>query len=77
MPLEVVSFDMGKIPIDTRDQSCTDRIEIDLGDQYSLMVYSSYGILVLPICLHDDCELSMVGWQVRGRNSDPSSSFRV
>jgi hypothetical protein len=54
-PVEVVGFDMRKIPKDTRDRPRTDGLEPVLGDLYSLTVASSFGILVLPIFLLEDC----------------------
>ena len=52
--MEVIGFDMRKIPKDTRDWPHTDRLEPVLGDHYSLTVASSVGILVLSIFLLDD-----------------------
>jgi len=41
--VEVVGFDMRKIPNDTRDLPHTDGLEPVLGDLHSLMVASCYG----------------------------------
>jgi len=54
-PVEVVGFDMRNIPKDTRDRPRTDGLEPVLGDLYSLMVASSFGILVLLKFLLEDC----------------------
>jgi hypothetical protein len=53
-PVEVIGFDMRKIPKDTRDWPPTDGLEPVLGDLDSLTVTSSYGILALPIFLLKD-----------------------
>jgi len=55
MPVEVVSFDMRKISNDTRDRPHPDRLKPVLGDLHSLTVASSFGILVLPIFVLEDC----------------------
>jgi len=75
-PVEVVGFDMWKIPKDTRDRPRTDGLEPVLGDVYSLTVASSFGILVLPIFLLEDRRLSPVGLQVRRKNKRPQFVLR-
>jgi len=53
--VEVVGFDMRKIPKDTPDWPRTDGLEPVLDDHYSRTVTSSFGILVLPMVLLEDC----------------------
>jgi len=62
---------MRKIPKDTRDRPRIDGLEPVLGDLYSLMVGSSFGILVLPVFLLEDRCLSLVGFHVRRKNKQP------
>ena len=53
-PVEVIGFDNRKIPKDTRDRFHNDGLEPILADLYTLPVASSFGILVLPICVLED-----------------------
>ena len=52
--VEVIGFDMRKIPKDTRNRPRTDRFEPVLGNIFSLTVASSFSILVSPIFLLED-----------------------
>jgi len=54
-PVEVIGFDMRKIPKNTENWPRTDGLEPILSDHYSLTVASSFGILVLLIFLLEDC----------------------
>jgi hypothetical protein len=54
-PVEVVGFDMQKIPNDNGNRPRTGRFEPVLGDLYSLMVAMSFGIVQLVIFLQKDC----------------------
>jgi hypothetical protein len=64
-PVEVVGFDMQKIPKDRQDRPRIDGLEPVLGDLDYLTVASSFCILVLPIFLPKDRRLWPVQFQVR------------
>jgi len=52
--VEVVGFNVRKIPKDTFDEPGTDGLDPVVGDLYSLTVVSSFGFLILPIFLLED-----------------------
>jgi len=69
--VEVVSFDVQKSLNNSWDHLCTDRLEPVLGDHYSLIISSSFGDVVLPTILLEDCWLSPVEFQVWRKNKRP------
>jgi len=70
-PVEVVGFDMWKIPNDSWDQRRTDGFEPVLKDLHSLTLAGNFGILVIRIFLSEEGSLALVGLQVWRKNMRP------
>jgi len=71
----VIRSDIWKILNDTGDRSRTDGLEPVLGDLYSLMVASSFGILLSRYICWKTPYFSWWDSTSGGEISDPSSSF--